>query len=383
MVERRWRRMLGPGVVAMAGLVAVGSLAPAPVGAGPWSPAACRASRPDPGGLATAGGPATLEAVGRLPWYRLDPVLDAAGMLIGQRLTVGINGARLDRSLILPPKSFAAGPFGGSVLVGADDGRASRLMTIDVARRCTTAIAETGDVIRGATIDPDGLVIHEHRVDRATRTDLGIWRRAVAGGEAERWLDPIGPDPRFGRTWSTHLGWNVDGAALVVQSCAETACRIRVADPGTAAVRTLADPSIGFAVGVAGDRVVAHGACRGLPCPLVSVELATGRATVVEPEGGAATVVPSTRGARIVVEALAADAARLRDMAADGTDDHDLGPLGAGLRLGEGRGSHLRLPGGWVLVAPDGDLRGTDDRSTTSVRSVLDGRTVPMDEVIR
>ena len=385
MVERRWRRILGPGVIAMAGLCLAGSLAPAPVGAGPWSPVACLANGPAHGALAAAG-PATLDDVASLPWFRLDPVLDGTGTLSGQRLTVGINGARLDRTLVLPPKSFAAGPFGGSVLVGLDDGRVSRLMAIDVARRCSSTIAESDDVIRSATVDPDGTAIVEHRVDRATRADLGVWRRPLDGGSVRRWLAPIGPDPRFGRTWSTHLGWAVDGDGLVVASCAETACRVRVADPATAGVRTLADPSIGLVVGVAADRVIAHAACRGLPCPLLSVALETGATTVLASDAGTAAVVRSRLGPRVVAERLVAGGPRLHEMAPDGSDARDLGPLGAGLRLsgdpGFDRGG-LGLPDGFVLVAPDAGIDGTDDRATTSVRSVLDGRTVPMDEVIR
>jgi hypothetical protein len=241
-------------------------------------------------------------------------------------------------------------------------------------------------VIRSATVDADGTVIVEHRVDRATRADLGIWRRPLDGGPDRRWLAPIGPDGRFGRTWSTHLGWTVDGDDLVVASCAETACRVRIADPATAEVRTLADPSVGLVVGVAADRVIAHAACRGLPCPLLSVALDTGDATVLESDAGTAAVVRSVRGPRVVAETLAAGRRRLRDIAPDGSDGRDLGPLGPGLRLGGDPGfggGGLGLPDGWVLVAPDGGIDGTDDRATTSVRSVLDGRTVPMDEVIR
>jgi hypothetical protein len=385
MVERRWRRILGPGVIAMAGLGLAWTLAPTPVGAGPWSPGACLADGPAHGALAAAG-PATLDDVASRPWYRLDPVLDGTGTLSGQRLTVGINGARLDRTLILPSEAFAAGPFGGSILVGSDDGRASRLMAIDVARRCTTTVAVSDQVIRSATVDADGTAIYEHRVDRATRADLGVWRRPLDGGPDAPWLTPIGPDPRFGPTWSTLLGWTVDEDGLVVASCAETACRVRVADPAAAGVRTLADPSVGLVVGVAADRVIAHAACRGLPCPLVSVALESGDTTVLAAAGGTAAVLRSTSGPRVVAETLTSVGPRLLDIAPDGSDPRDLGPLGPGLRLGGDPGfgiGAVGLPDGWVLVVPDGGLLGTDDRATTSVRSVLDGRTVPMDEVIR
>ncbi len=393
MVDRRWRRMGGPGVIVMTGLGLISALAPASAGAGPWPPMACS---PDQDVGLTSARPASVDDLHQLPWYRLDPVVDAAGWLMGQRLTVGITGARQDRVLTLPPESFAAGPFGGAILVGSDDGRRSRLVAIDVARRCTTTIAESSDVIRSATVDPAGLAIHEHRVDRATRADLGIWRRPLDGGAATRWLAPMDPDPGFGPTWSTHLSWALDRDSLVIQSCAETACRIRVADPATVEVRTIADPTLGFAVGVAGDRVVAHAACPGLPCPLVSVDLTagpgTGRAStgadvrLIEHDAGSATVVRSERGPRVVVETSTTDGPGLHDTAPDGSDLRDLGPLASGLRLGGDpwldQGG-LDLPDGWVLIAPGGELTGTDDRADVIARSVIDGRTIPLQEVLR
>ena len=66
----------------------------------PWDPPACRAAvaaRP------SSAGPA---------WFRMDAVLDAAGTLTGQRLTLGVVGGRA-RLLVLPPESFASGPVRG------------------------------------------------------------------------------------------------------------------------------------------------------------------------------------------------------------------------------------------------------------------------------
>src|SRR6188768_2499376 len=102
MVESRWLRWVGPGVVALG---AVGFIASTTLGAvgRPWVPSAC------------AGPPADRIAAAR------------DGTLSGQRLTLGLDGQRTARALDLAAEAFAAGPFGDVVLVGSDDGTASRV----------------------------------------------------------------------------------------------------------------------------------------------------------------------------------------------------------------------------------------------------------------
>src|SRR4051812_26022442 len=83
-------------------------------GAGPptahaWSGLTCR-------------GPARVVPAPIGTWYRLDPRLDGDGALAGQTLSVGTSGGRGAATLDLARESFAAGPFGGSVVFGSDDG---------------------------------------------------------------------------------------------------------------------------------------------------------------------------------------------------------------------------------------------------------------------
>src|SRR4051812_44806730 len=211
MVESRWLRWVGPGVIALG---AVGLVASTTVGAGPrvWAPQPCAeppAERVAAAREVTPLAPADLAAQ---PWFRLDPVAAADGSLRGQRLALGRFGDPLIRALDLPAESFAAGPFGRVVLAGSDDGSLSRLELVDVAGACSWTVGSEREVIRRATIDASGTVIYEMRVDRATRADLGIWRRPIAGTTpAELVLGPITPDPAFGRTFSTEFGWDVDG----------------------------------------------------------------------------------------------------------------------------------------------------------------------------
>ena len=169
-------------------------------------------------------------------------------------------------TLGLAREAFATGPFGAVVLVGSDDGTTSRVQAVDVASGCAWPIADERDVIRRATIDPTGAFIYEMRVDRATRADLGIWRRAVAGTEAvQRVLGGLLSDARFGRTFSTEFTWDVAGDRLAVQSCGELSCRIRVISPGGGPVVTLDSPDLGTIVGLDGDHAVTYEACRDSP----------------------------------------------------------------------------------------------------------------------
>jgi hypothetical protein len=390
MVEHRWLRTIGPGVVALGAVVAISSSAGAARDR-PWAPFACAG-----GGVERVAavrdrpGPA-LADLGSTAWMRLDPSLDVDGALVGQRLWVGIHERGSARVMDLPAESFAAGPFGRVVLVGADDGASSRLFTVDVATGCTSSVAEEATVIRRATIGPAGDTVFESRVDRTSRADLGIWRRPLdASRPASRVLDPLPADTRFGRTWSTEFAWSVDGGALAVQSCGEVACRTRVAstDGGAARAGVIDDPRLGPLVGFAGTRLVTYEACRGLPCPIVAVDLVSGARTPLAGAAGSAVLTASGAETRLVHEAAGPSGPRLRSVAPDGRDASDLGPIPTGLRLttdGARSGTATVLPAAWVLLSPDGRLPLVADPSgpRLTLRHVPDGRSVFFDEVTR
>ncbi len=292
MRESRWISRVVPGLLAVWAFVAVGSTS---LGAAerPWVPATCPgAARPQPSGDGS--------------WYRLDPILEV-GARRGQRLVAGRGDDQRQRVIELAPESFAAGPFGGLVLVGADDGRRSTLSLLDIGAGCMWAVGTSDDVIRRATLAPDGDAIYETRVARETRSDLGIWRRPVAGvGAPVRVLGPIDADARFGRTWSTEFAWSEERSHLAIQSCGEVACRTRVLEPSTGAVRTSSDPELGDIVGLTADRLVVHGACRGLPCPLLGVTIDDGNVDVLHPDAGQAVVVTTPPGGtRVILETSA------------------------------------------------------------------------------
>jgi hypothetical protein len=367
-METAWFRRLGPGVAALG---AVAAIASSTAGAPPasWRPPAC----PGPPVL-TSG------AIGT--WYRLDPTL-ADGAYVGQRLSVGA-GSKPARRLDLEPESFVTGPSGGTVLTGSDDGRHSRLSLIDIAAGCAWSLGLSTDVIRNGVLAPDGDSIVESRVDRRTRADLGVWRRPLDGSSPARLLPPIAADDRFGPTWLTELAWGDDGSTLVVGSCGETACRYRLL-PDTGAVMTIADPDVGSLVGLAGDQLVARGACRGLPCPIVSVDVRDrGRASLVD-AAGRAILARDGGGRSLVVYESDPDGSTLESIAPDGHGAATLATPPPGLRLvadASWSGGSAEHPAEALVFGPDGRLP-IDGSRRALVRQIAGGPTVALDEVLR
>jgi hypothetical protein len=224
---------------------------------GPMALPACRPEPPP-----AAGAEAMLVGAG---WYRLDPVLDDAGGLDGQRLVVGRVGHRGAFELPLGVESFASGPARGRILVGNDDGRRSTIRILDVAKRCAAVIREGRDLIRRAVFDPSGDGIVEFRLDRSTRADLGVWSRPLDGTNPRRLLEPLAPNSRISRVFATELSWSADGQRLVVTSCGESFCLARILDRSSGRVMTIDDHRVGEAIGLVGDELVAYGGCPGSP----------------------------------------------------------------------------------------------------------------------
>ncbi len=369
MVGSGWFRRAGPGVAVIAALALIASTtsgAPTRV----WRPDDC-VGRPRLGDQ----GPGT--------WFRLDPAL-SDGIRTGTRLAVGSLPGDSPRVLELEAESFAAGPFDGAVLVGTDDGRESRLALLDVAAGCTWSVGSSSDVIRRATLSPDRATIFEFRVDRDSRADLGVWRRPTTGAApASRVVGPIEADERFGLTWLTSLSWSEDGGVLAIQSCGEVACRTRLWDPRSGGLRQVADPRLGDLVGVTTEHLVAHGSCRGLPCPLLSVRLADGWVQALARTAGNATMSRATDGRPVAVFERDPDGHDLREVGLDGGDLRAIeGPtdgrrLVAGIDRTDGA---IDIPPGWLVFGPDGRLP-IDGPVGPLLRPIGDGLAAPLDEV--
>lgn len=384
---RRWTDALGPPLFAAAAVVTL--VAPAvAVPAHPRTnePAPIAAVSPLAGALPTCSQSprsATSEdsTVNAAAWYRLDPVLSTSATLDGQRLLVGQVGRPGALELPLAVESFASGPSGGRILVGDDDGRRSIVRDLDVGRRCAVVVHEGRELIRRAVFDPSGSGIVEFRLDRSTRADLGVWSRPGAGSKPVRLLDPLPPNDRIGRVFTTELAWSIDGTRLVVTSCGESSCIARVLDRSNGLITTVDEPRVGQVLGLVGNDLVAYGGCPSLPCEIVAMDLPTGRIRILAALAGLGAVLPTKGGAVVFEDYLAPG--RLGVVGVDGTAPRTL-PLGDGLRLVPAPDRALaaiELPAGVIALSESGRPSGSGDAATFI--NLADGREMPAAEVVR
>jgi len=297
MLRRLWPALAGTilvGLVAM--LVATGirdALAGPPKAADrlsvcPGEPGVA----PGPG----AGGSADVAPV----WWRSVSVLDADGSIVGRSLTVGRGGAELAH-LALPTESSVSGPVGGLVVVASDDGAASLVRLLAVGRGCAWTIPAPEGVLRRAVLSPDGTTLLAHVVERASRVDLGVWARPlVGGGSWARVLAPLdGVAAGTGRVWATDVRATADGR-LVVQSCGDTGCVVRVTSlDGTRPVTLSGGRMQGHLLGVAGDRLIVWQECGGAPCPILAWPIGARSGTRLADDAVAAEL--SADGTRLVI----------------------------------------------------------------------------------
>ena len=362
MVEHRWLRAIGPGVIALGAVVAIGSSTQAARDAhGRRSPA--------PGGADARVAAAretrvvTLADIGAGAWMRFDPTLDADGALVGQRLSIGHPRTRIRASHGPARRVVRGGAVRRLLLVGADDGAASRLFTIDVAAAAPRRSPTMADVIRRATISPAGDDrLREPRrprdPGRSRRLATAARRHRTGGARAGR---RSRPDGRFGRTWSTEFTWSLEGDRAgrpVVRRDGMPDTRPRARDGGRAGPARRR-PSARAARRHGRPRLVSYAACRGLPCPLLSVDADSGGQVPLTDAAGLATLSGTGPDARVVHEWTAPFGRRLRSVSPDGRVTADLGAIPTGLRLTPDAvrsGSGTRLPPDWVLLSPDGRL---------------------------
>ncbi|HEX2469516.1 MAG TPA: hypothetical protein VHK05_02910 [Candidatus Limnocylindrales bacterium] len=370
MVVSRWFRRAGPGIAAVGAVVAIAS-----------TTFGARTPDWDPPDCVGPVGPGA-QSIGA--WYRIDPVL-TEGAWSGQRLTLGRAGDGTPLQFHLDAESFASGPHRGTVLVGTDDGALSTLTLLDLEAGCRWRVGMSRDLIRHATLDRDRRAIVEHRVDRRDRSDLGIWLRPLDGGASARIIPPPDADPRFGRTWRTELAWSEDGQTLIVESCGEVACRFRLAEVSSGGRWMIADPSVGALVGLTGDRLIAHGACRGLPCPLLAIDVGSGRTAVLDTAAGRAVIGRDAHGRPAVIHEVGADGDTIRVVLSDGHEvaGFDLDPEAGRLVANPAwSGSAIEHPADQIVVGPDGRLP-IDGSAPELLRNLVDGRPASLEEVVR
>ena len=254
MVESRWLRWIGPGVVALGavGLIASSTARGRSRARGRRRPVRARRVH-CPRRPATLG-PAIWRDLAVVPWFRQDPVIDGGGDLARPAAWRSAStGTGWPGPWTCPPNRSPPGRSAVSSWSAPMTARRPGSRRSTSPMRCSWAVAEERDVIRRATVDPAGTIDLEMRVDRVSRADLGIWLRPIDG----RTRGP--PDPGAHRRPTAGSGghgrpssrgrWQA--TELAIQSCGEAACRTRIIRPDAAAVAasaTMLDaPDLGLA----------------------------------------------------------------------------------------------------------------------------------------
>lgn len=226
----------------------------------------------------------------RAATVRVQAQLAGRGELTG-RLITAQSAAGTPLSIALPVESFV-GPAVGDLIVYTrhSTGTGSEVRALNLANGCDTRLAAPREIVRSALIDPTAESIYVHSVTRAGRADAGVTRYDLITGKQATVLPPLRTPEGFGPIFATGLRWGLGTGALAVQSCGFSRCLTRVADIATGQIATLDGLRQGAFIGLTPRQLVTFAACPGLPCAVLSTDVATGAATVIAEEAYSAEV---------------------------------------------------------------------------------------------
>lgn len=280
----RWRDRIGLPSTLLGSALLLTAVVPAALSAGP--------AITDAEGECPAGPMAVVRAALHPPseraTTRVQQLLGRRGELTGRVLTVERSG-RAPVGLSLPPESFVGRRVGDLIVYTLDTSESgSSIHLLDVESGCDVIVAHTSDVVRSALLDPTASAIYAHSVTREGRQDNGIMRVDLSSAETNLAVPPLPDSDAFGPTFGTELRWSLDGTALAVQSCGFERCRTRILDVASGALATFDAPGQGALVGLTSAHLVTLADCAGLPCDVVSIDLASrAMATLAEDALGA------------------------------------------------------------------------------------------------
>jgi len=243
------------------------------------------------------------EGDGRNLFARVSSQLGKRGDLLGRALSARtVGGSSL--TVALPNESYVA-PVDGDVLIYARDGLlASEVRAVSLTTGCDTRLATSSEIVRSAILDPSGTSLYVHRVTRAGRVDAGVIRYDLATGASTLVVPSLKSfaDVGIGLVFGTDMRWSADGSHLAVQSCGFASCLTRVLDVASGSIATYDEPGQGAFIALTSDHLVTFADCLGLPCPVLSTELATDVETTLAEEAFGATFVVGTDGQHGTVE---------------------------------------------------------------------------------
>jgi len=224
----------------------------------------------------------------------VDATLDATGTYTGQTLTISAAGG--STSISLPAESFVGTSSTDALVYTRVLNTKSEVHIIDVVTGCDAIVAKPAAIVRSAVLDPSAAAVYVHTVSNPARSDLGVMRYALDGSSTTQAVPPLPDDPAFGLTFGTQLGWSTDGTALFVQSCGAAQCRTRVLDVASNAISTFADGGQGSIVGLTPEHLVTFAAFDGSPCPVISIDRASGLTSVLAQDAISASIDDTASG---------------------------------------------------------------------------------------
>lgn len=297
----RWRDRVGPPIA----LLGVALLLTAVIPAGSRILAAearadgCSASP-------AAAARAALRDASDRAFARVREQLGRRGELTGRALSVDRAG-RPGLNIFLPAESYVAPRVGDLVVYTRDSAvEGSSVHLVDVEGGCDLLVAEPADVVRSAIVDPAASTVYLHSVTRGDRRDNGVHAIDMATGAGRQVVPPLPPSDEHGPTFGTELRWSLDGTALAVQSCGFEACRTRVLDPASGAVVTYDGHGQGAMIGLTNAHLLTFADCPGLPCAVLSVDLASGVSTLLAEDALGASIRAAGNGtATLTIETAA------------------------------------------------------------------------------
>ena len=297
----RWRDRVGPPSILFLTALLITAVTPAAISA----TFAAAAAAVDCASLTPAvAGRAALSA-SRPGAARVAQQLNRRGELTGRTLSVGLAGGR-SIAVALPVESSIAPQIGDLVIYTQHStGIGSEVRAIDVASGCDVRLAAPREIVRSAIIDPSGSAIFVHSVMRAGRADAGVTRHDLATGHSELVVQPLQPSDELGPIFGTLLAWSEASDALAVQSCGFSRCLTRVLDSATGAVSVYDHAEQGAFIGLTSAHLVTFAACPGLPCAVLSTDLATGEVTVLADEGLSASIAADAKRFSVVIDSFA------------------------------------------------------------------------------
>lgn len=242
-------------------------------------------------GRAIAGGRASV---------RVEQVVSRRGELTGRVLDVhGASDASL--AVALPTESFVGQPVGDLVVYTTYTASAgSAVHLVDLVNGCDVIAVSPAEIVRSALVDPRGAAIYVHSVNRVGRRDNGVQRIDLASAASTLVVPPLPPSDAVGPTFATELRWSLDGNALAVQSCGFEACRTRVLSIDSGSVATFDAPGQGALIGLTSQHLLTLGACAGLPCSVLSIDLSTAATSVLADAAWSATLASGPDGSGVV-----------------------------------------------------------------------------------